>query len=151
MLAITGQVASADVDVERASPLADAQLDRPVRHRRPRRPAPADFRLPQLHGRDPLPNLVQGEGEPGLQGAQAWQVGWEVGHVGVFSGSGGRRDVERRSGLGAGDRLQLHALFHQVLAVERLPVRMRGDRLREGQALLAETVHGRLLLVCPAR
>lgn len=74
-------VATAGVHIEPLPVGADAGLDDPVRHWGSLLLADLLFLLALLKGGDPGLDLVEFKADPGLQGAEAWQVRGQVGHV----------------------------------------------------------------------
>jgi hypothetical protein len=72
--------AAADVDVDRV-PAGQAPLDQPVLLRWPGFDAALELFLAPLCVRDLPPHPVQGEDQPGLQGAEARQIRRQVVHA----------------------------------------------------------------------
>jgi len=73
--------AAADVDLYGRAVAVEADFEEPVGCGRPTFQAPLPLLLPLFCRGDRCPHLVEGAGEPGLQGAESGQVGRQIGHV----------------------------------------------------------------------
>ena len=73
--------AAADVNLYGWAVAVEADFEEPVGFGRPTLDTPLPLGLPLLCRGDRCPHLVEGVGEPGLQGAESGQVGRQVWHL----------------------------------------------------------------------